>query len=102
MNSLKKINELQHLYDAYSSLLTTKQQDYFEDYYFEDLSLSEIADNLNVSRNAVHSNLQKTITHLHNYENKLGLVAKQFKQHEQIKKLKEKYNISDEDIKDFI
>lgn len=38
------------LYDIYKELLTIKQRQYFEDYYFNDLSLSEIGENLNVSR----------------------------------------------------
>lgn len=41
-------------YDLYASLLTEKQRLYFEDYYFMDYSLSEIADNYNVSRNAIY------------------------------------------------
>lgn len=102
MNNLKKINELQNLYDAYSSLLTERQQSYFEDYYFDDLSLSEIADNLGVSRNAVHSNLQTTINHLYNYEEKLNIVANQEKRKENLLKLKNKYRISDEEINELL
>ena len=43
-----------YLYDYYGSLLTDRQRSYYEDYYFSNLSLSEIAENNNVSRNAVH------------------------------------------------
>ncbi len=43
-----------NLYDYYGSLLTDKQQSYFENYYFNDYSLGEIAENDNVSRNEVH------------------------------------------------
>ncbi|MDL2212080.1 HTH domain-containing protein [Erysipelotrichaceae bacterium OttesenSCG-928-M19] len=77
MNRLENINYLHLLYDAYGVLLTKKQQDYFEMYYFEDLSLAEIAENLNVSRNAIHNNLQATLSHLHNYESKLGIIKKE-------------------------
>ena len=42
------------LYDLYQRLLTEKQQMYFESYYFLDLSLSEIAENYNISRNGVY------------------------------------------------
>lgn len=61
------------LYDCYSSLLTDKQRVYFENYYFDNLSLSEIADNFDVSRNAVYKQLQITIEKLEEYEEKLGL-----------------------------
>ena len=47
------------LYDLDSNLLTEKQKNYFEDYYFMDLSLAEIAENNNVSRNAIHKRLKK-------------------------------------------
>ena len=48
------------LYDTYSSLLTSKQQSYFEDYYFKNMSLSELATKYNVTRNAVHNHLKDT------------------------------------------
>ena len=64
------------LYDCYSSLLTDKQRLYFENYYFDNLSLAEIADNLDVSRNAVHKQLQITIEKLEEYEEKLELNKK--------------------------
>lgn len=64
------------LYDIYHNLLTDKQRMYFEDYYYADLSLSEIADNYNVSRNAVHDQLKRTVGELEEYENKLHLQAK--------------------------
>ena len=50
---------LVNLYDYYGVLLTEKQQQYFENYYFDDLSLGEIAENDNVSRNAVHGQLKR-------------------------------------------
>ncbi len=67
------------LYDCYKELLTEKQQNYFEDYYFSNLSLSEIAENYNVSRNAVHKQLQITINKLKEYEKKLNLYKKKEK-----------------------
>ncbi len=62
-----------NLYDCYHKLLTDKQKNYFEDYYFSNLSLSEIAHNYNVSRNAVHKQLQIIIKKLIEYEEKLGI-----------------------------
>lgn len=47
------------LYDIYGELLTSKQQDYFEDYYFNNLTLAEMSENYNVSRNAVHKQIKE-------------------------------------------
>ena len=52
------------LYDYYGDLLSVDNRRYFEDYYFDNLSLAEIAQNDNVSRNNVHK-------HLEGYEEKL-------------------------------
>ena len=60
-----------NLYDLYKNLLTDKQQEYFEDYYFNNLSLSEIADNYNISRNAVSKQLSVIKEKLDDYEQKL-------------------------------
>lgn len=65
-----------NLYDYYFELLTSKQQAYFEDYYFQNLSLAEIASNHNVSRNAVHKQLKEVENKLNFYEEKLGLIKK--------------------------
>ena len=66
---------LNELFDTYKSLLTDKEQECFLDYYGEDLSLSEIAENKQVSRNAVHKTLKNVITKLEDYEQKLKLKA---------------------------
>ena len=55
-SSLEKKQRVNLLMDCYMDLLTDKQQDYLTLYYAEDLSLSEIAEDLNVSRNAVYDN----------------------------------------------
>lgn len=65
-----------YLYDYYGSLLTDIQRNYYEDYYFKNLSLSEIAENYNVSRNAVHNQLKIVIEKLDFYENNLKLYEK--------------------------
>ncbi len=74
---------LTNLYDYYKELLTNKQQNYFEEYYFNNLSLSEISENYNVSRNAVHKQLKEISSKLLEYEEKLKLLNKSKK----IKKL---------------
>ncbi len=61
------------LYDIYGSLLTEKQKQYFEDYYFMDLSLSEIAENYSISRNGVYDQLKRVEQSLYDYENKLNI-----------------------------
>jgi predicted DNA-binding protein YlxM (UPF0122 family) len=68
-----------NLYDYYGELLTDKQQEYYEDYYFNDLSLAEIAENNEVSRNAVHNQLKIAIEKLEFYEEKLKLYEKRLK-----------------------
>ena len=55
---MDEINNLIILYDYYGNLLTSSQQNYFVEYYFNNLSLSEISENLNVSRNAAHKQLR--------------------------------------------
>jgi len=64
------------LYDLYKNLLTDKQKEYFEEYYFNNLSFSEIAENYNVSRNAVYRQVKFTKDILDNYEEKLMLKKK--------------------------
>ena len=81
------------LYDIYGSLLTDKQKEYFEDYYFKNLSLSELATKYNISRNAIHKQLKETIKRLENYEDNLRLAKK----NEMLETIIE--TISDEEIK---
>ncbi len=65
-----------NLYDYYKELLTDKQREYFEDYYQNNLTLSEMADNYQVSRNAIHKQLKETVKLLESYELKLNLYDK--------------------------
>ena len=67
------------LYDLYGSLLTDKQRKYFEDYYFNNLSLSEMADDYDVSRNAIFKQLHNVIDKLMEYESKLHLYERKMK-----------------------
>ena len=61
------------LYDYYGELLSDDNRKYFEDYYFDNLSLSEIAENNNISRNAVHKHIKSAEEKLTFYEEKLRL-----------------------------
>jgi predicted DNA-binding protein YlxM (UPF0122 family) len=75
------------LFDTYKELLTEKQQEYFILYYYEDLSLKEIADFKNVSRNAVFDQIKKVIKILDEYEEKLKVFNKSVKLEEFATKL---------------
>ena len=62
------------LYDYYGELFSEVQRNYFEWYYFDNLSLAEIAQNVDKSRNAIHK-----IIKLYEYEEKLKLYEKSIK-----------------------
>lgn len=70
---MEKVFKYNELYDCYQNLLTEKERQYFEDYYKEDLSLQEIAENCEVSRNAVHKMIQNVEKKLDYYESSLQL-----------------------------
>ncbi len=76
---MKKNIYLNEIYVYYKDLFTEKQQQYFEDYYLNDLSLSEIAENYNVSRNAVHNQIKIVEEKVIEYEKILGLQEKKNK-----------------------
>ena len=57
-----------NLFDIYSELLTVKEKETFSLYYQEDLSLSEIADNNNISKSAVGKMIKNILEKLDNYE----------------------------------
>ncbi len=75
------------LFDYYGTLFTDKQREYFIDYYFNNLTLQEIAENNNVSRNAVHKNLKEIIRKLDYYENNLKLLENKRKIEKLIKNI---------------
>lgn len=70
MEDLVYYNEL---FEIYSDLLTDKEKEAYKDYYFEDLSLSEIADNKKVSRAAVQKMVKTVVDKLNNYEQSLHI-----------------------------
>lgn len=67
---------LNNLYDIYGELLDSKKKEYFEMYYFDNLSLQEISDNLGVSRNAIFKQIKNAEAKLLFYEEKLELFKK--------------------------
>ena len=68
-----------NLYDLYGELLTENERSTFEDYYQEDLSLSEIADEKNVSRSAIQKTIKNVIDKLNHYESVLRIYDKNSK-----------------------
>ena len=83
------------LFDYYGELFTDNQKEYFIDYYFNNLTLQEIADNNNVSKNAVHKNIKDITKKLDYYEEKLNL-------YDNKKKIKELIKDIDKNIKEKI
>ena len=64
------------LFDYYGDLLTPKEREYFKDYYINDLSITEIADNNRVSRSAVGKGLQIVAQKLEQYEDILKMYSR--------------------------
>jgi uncharacterized protein len=86
---LEKTTRMNFLFDFYQSLLTPKQSSYMELYYLEDYSLGEIAEEYEVSRQAVYDNIKRTETMLEEYERKLLLLDKYQKRQQIIKQYKQ-------------
>lgn len=66
--------ELTNLFDIYESLLTDREKEIFKYYYYEDLSLSEIGENLNITRTGVFNTLKKVEEKLTQFEASLKLM----------------------------
>lgn len=72
---IEKTNRMNALFEFYSTLLTEKQMNYMELYYADDFSLGEIAEEFQVSRQAVYDNIKRTEKILEDYERKLHLLS---------------------------
>ena len=81
---MEKNVKISILLDIYGKLLTQKQYKLLDDYYNNDLSLSEIAENLNITRQAVRDNIKKGENKLFEYEEKLNVMKKTMEQEEKI------------------
>lgn len=64
------------LLDYYGDLLTRHQVEILNDYYNEDLSMTEIAENLQISKSAVQDLIKRSLVQLNNYEKALHLISK--------------------------
>ena len=71
---IEQVIKISQLYDFYSELLSEKQKQYLNDYFFNDFSLTEISENYDISKQAVSNNIKRTITELEQYEEKLNLI----------------------------
>ncbi len=93
---IEKNVEISILCELYKNMLTDKQYMFLDDYYNNDLSLSEIAENNNITRQAVRDVIKQGENKLYELEEKLGSLKKQSKQEKQIacivKKLEELTN----------
>lgn len=73
---MEKIVEQTLLYDFYGELLTPHQKTMYEEYVLDDLSISEIAKEHDISRQGVHDQLKRIENLLTGYENTLHLIEK--------------------------
>ncbi|WOV85252.1 putative DNA-binding protein [Sporosarcina jeotgali] len=87
---LEKTTRVNFLFDFYQSLLTDKQRIYMELYYLDDLSLGEIAEEYEVSRQAVYDNVRRTEAMLEDYEAKLSLFNKFQERSELIRQIEQR------------
>lgn len=80
------------LMDYYGDLLTKHQNDIMDEYFNEDLSMNEIADNYMISKSAVQDLIKTTISKLNEYEKKLHLLDKDKKIDKIIDEMKKENN----------
>lgn len=81
---MEKNVKVSMLCQIYGKMLTEKQYQVINDYYNNDLSLSEIAENNNITRQAVRDIIKKGENKLFEFEEKLGIMKKTMKQEEKI------------------
>ena len=93
MDIIDKKIEIIKLYDIYQDLLTEKQKQYLEAYYYDDLSITEISEDYEVSRNAVHDQVTRAVKKLTELENSLKISDKTTKREKIYTKIKSENNI---------
>lgn len=86
LTGLSSVEYASLLYDFYGSLLNDSKRDVMQRYHEDNLSLSEIAEELGMSRQGVHYTLKKAEKELRQYEEKLGLIRKYHRALEQIRR----------------
>lgn len=75
MEQLEKKNHYNSLIIIYGKCLSQKARSDLEEYYFNDLSLSEIAEKRGVSRNAIFTSIKKAEKDLDKLEDKIGYLS---------------------------
>ncbi len=96
---LRKTVEISILYDFYKQLLTEKQKNIVDLYYNQDLSLGEIAQGLDVSRQAVYDMLKRTERLLYDYEEKLNFIKITDDKNNKISKILDDLSSLEDEIK---
>lgn len=89
---MEDLNRLVILYDYYGDFLTEKQREIFDLYYFNDLSLGEIAEITGITRQGVYDMVRRSSETLKAFENTLGMVEKQGKLESKIRALIKELN----------
>lgn len=84
---MEKNIQISILNELYGTLLTEKQFEIIDDYYNNDLSLSEIAQNNEITRQAVRDILKKGEKKLFKYEEKLNFMKRTLNQEKKIEKV---------------
>ncbi|WP_138159113.1 YlxM family DNA-binding protein [Peptoniphilus catoniae] len=97
---ISNVFEINMLLDFYRDLLSEKQEKSLSMYYAYDFSLTEIAEELNISKQAVSDNIKRAEQNLRFYEKSLKLVSKHLKKMEDKKKLKELFKKLEENSKE--
>ncbi len=101
MLKLDKVLRVNKLFSFYGPLLTDRQQEFVELYYYHDLSLGEIAEQQEISRQAVYDNLKRSESALEEYEQKLGLVKHYENVSQELDKLEEIFiSLQEDDFSD--
>lgn len=83
----EKTYEMSLLYDFFGDFLTDKQKEYFDLYYNEDLSLSEIAQNVGISRQGVRDIIVRAEKTLMDAEKKTGIIKRFFERNNEINRI---------------
>ena len=88
-NELEERVRLSMLYDFYGALLKENQRRMYEAYILEDYSITEIAEEMGITRQGVHDAVKRATKQLGEYEERLGLVQRFERQRGQVRQLQE-------------
>ena len=86
---MEKNVEISMLCQVYGKVLTEKQYELLNDYYNNDLSLSEIAENNNITRQAVRDIIKKSENKLYELEEQISAMKKMLEKEKLIKEIED-------------